>query len=178
MGRVFITTLVAHVLFDAEQRDIEVRNINNIVETYFVPTVSEEFHRSYTFNGTCGCAIAQCYVRMGTCMFLERVKEVAGINHMAVSTTIHNEFGTKRESGAVVEIAGNDGGLIGRVGKTGRGDSRSVKGRRWCKVAFVKMLDSVGWYRSGQEVMEGFATGWTGKCSSEIVGGVERGRGT
>ena len=45
-----ITSVVSHVLFDAKQRYVKGRNINDIVESNFVSIRDTEFDGSDTFN--------------------------------------------------------------------------------------------------------------------------------
>ena len=42
---------------------------------------------------------------------------MTGIDHMPVSTAVHNDFGARTRDRAVIEVTGNDGGLVRLVCK-------------------------------------------------------------
>ena len=109
MGGVFITPLIFHVLFDAEERDVEAGDVDNVVKANFVSKVGAKFDRTNTLDGTGGSSVAKSDMRMRAFVCPKIAEQVTSVNHMAVSATVNYEFSNGPECGTMVKISSEDG---------------------------------------------------------------------
>lgn len=148
----FVAANKAHMLFNAEQRNIQVWDVYDIMKSEFMSILNGNFDRTDALNITSSRAITKCH-KCALALVCAKGDEVFfGVAHVTVCPTINNKFVMVVLRCAVVKWSSNS---LGRKAKAGMHIVRQIIVGEARVVSVVKVKDAMGWWRLLQKIVQG-----------------------
>ena len=103
------------MLADAEERDVKGRNEDHVVKAYFGPRRNDHLDAADPFDGTLRGSITQSDERGWIRVRAHGIKQMPGVNHVAVGATVDDKGSSTPGAVTVEERSGYGWAAVGRL---------------------------------------------------------------